>query len=230
MIEDGDIQNTGNDLGNGSLDSNAAPAEKYLPQSEVDKMIGGARHAAYQKAQKEFERQMSERNAAHSPSVSGLTEEQARHLIAEETDKRLQTLITQHQSMKDTTEFANDFHKQMSAAYERVPGLKEKAAPYADDWARYHDVIGLLRGVENMGDVMGHLVEHPMKMSHFMLQNSRNPAAAQHEMLSLSNSIKTNQAAANNAAYVPDPLSQIKPSNASSDSGNMTVSDYRKMF
>jgi hypothetical protein len=89
--------------------------------------------------------------------------------------------------------------------------------------------IYILGATDNTHDVLKDLHSNPQKLA-TLLQLSANPATqslAHNQILALSNSIKQNEAAANEKP-ANEPLSQVKPSTTGTDNGSMSVRDYKK--
>lgn len=156
-----------------------------------------------------------------------ISEEHIKKIIAEQVPHHLQRQVHEAQA----NQIAQQFSGKIDAAVERFPDLKQKM-----DMLDYNDpgILGLVHltnQLDNTGDVFNELLENPAKLSGILAIVGSQPKLAQHHLTSLSNSIKQNQQALAEHQSAPEPLSQIKPTAKSGvDNGNMSVSDYRKMF
>jgi ABC-type hemin transport system substrate-binding protein len=93
------------------------------------------------------------------------------------------------------------------------------------------DLIIWMSGMDNKASVVKEMASNPTKFTNIlMLARSGSTGLAKMELEKISASIKANQEAQKNAKSIDSPLSQLKPSNISSDNGDMSVSDYRLMF
>jgi len=98
--------------------------------------------------------------------------------------------------------------------------------------SQYPGVVQLLSDVvDNSGDMLYHLAGEEAKMAE--LQRLAEDPRFQHIAISqaqrLSQSLKDNEAAGK-VKHPNEPLSQLRPSNTGTDSGAMSVRDYRNKY
>lgn len=191
-------------------------------QRKMNEIAGKVRNEERQAAQRELASQMQ---APQHVPYSGMTPEQIRQVASEEA----QAALYQHQRNLMGEQMANKFKSEMQYAYEKYPGLQKAAEPYAkEDWRNYYELAALADGIDNVPDVMKHLLmDHPQKITSLSVDFHKNPEVALRQIRALSESMKANDSAVRNATFTPDPLSQIKPSNANVDNGRKTVADFR---
>jgi hypothetical protein len=123
---------------------------------------------------------------------------------------------------------AQNFESKMDAAKTKYADFDEKYA--ALNIEQHPELVLWTQGMDNVGDVMYDIASNPEKVaSVLMLARGGFPQLAQQKLQSLSASISANEAA-KKIPEVSEPLSQVKPSNIGADNGDMSVTDFRKMF
>ena len=219
--------------------------EKAFDNATVQKIVARERMKAYEKGKQEAlmqfeqsaqpqqqpapEQAQQQAPAQQAPSSLGgmqqMSPDDIQRLIAEQMPQHLQNHINEMQTRQQVDSFVN----KMQAAESRHPGIEAKLNEL--DYTTLSPVIRLANDMENTADIMAELLEHPMKMGNITTLMYTQPKLAQKAMQDLSNSIKQNQAALQSHESVNQPIGQMKPSaNAGIDNGEMSVSDYRKMF
>ncbi len=168
--------------------------------------------------------QQTQGNLGGMPQMS---EEQIRQLIAQQVPQHLQQQAQEYQSKQ----FVDSFVNKMQAAEQKYPGLEEKLNNL--DWSKpkTRAIVEMANSLENTGDIMNELIDNPEKMGIILNLVDEQPFLAKQKLMSLSNSIKQNEAATAQHQSTNAPLSQMKPSaNAGMADGAMSVSDFSKMF
>lgn len=146
-------------------------------------------------------------------------------MIAEKAPQLLQNHINEMKNNQMVDSFVN----KMQAAEEKHPGLEAKLNDL--DYTSMAPLITMANNMENTGDIMKELLDNPSKMGNLLTLMYTQPKLAQREMMSLSNSIKTNQDAVQADKEARDPMSQLKPSSSAGiDNSAMSVTDFKKMF
>jgi hypothetical protein len=217
------------DAGNMVAENNLAAAqaaEKLLPQSQVNDLVGHAKKDAFERgkqaAMAELQSQKTAQPAASQPmlqqSMGGMAPvnpDDIRRMIAEEGAKQAQMQMAQ--------KVAHEFTQKITAAKSRYPDMDQALADL--DLVNNPHLVHLTNSVDNTADVLHDLWSNPEKIA--MLNSlGSNPNLQIRKIQSLSGSIKANQQAAN-APTVNEPLSHLKPSPIGLDSGSMTVEDWR---
>lgn len=195
------------------------PAEKLLSQNEVNDIVGKVRHAGYEKGRKDAMAETKD-SAMSNPQ---LTEDQIRQMMREEASKVQEEQFRQQAAHHILSEFST----KMSSGKERYPDFEEKVAGL--DLAKIPQIIQLANATDNTADVMYELANKPYKVGNILSLLNSAPHLAIAEMQNLSNSIKTNQKAAQTVSSAREPLSSFRPSNAGIDNGVKSVGDFRKM-
>jgi len=206
--------------------SEAVP-EKVLKQSEVNELIGRIKQETYARGMKEGLAQAAQVGQPQQPtpvpqSMGGmqqLTEEQVRQLIADEHNKQAQ--------LAQANNVLASFAQQMGAGKGKYSDFDETVAKLGDLRHLSH-IVQYATEQGNAEDIMYELGRNPTKVASLTTLAYINPELAKYEMRRLSESIKQNESA-KNIPIPNDPLSQMKPSTAGTDSGKAdSVSDWRR--
>lgn len=214
----------------------AAPAEKMLSQSHVQSLMARETRLAAERARAEvtaqFERERAElQQQQHAPQGQ---QQQAGNLggVQQYSESQIRQMIQQEAyqmtNMETGRRLEAEYRQKINAEMQRDP---EFADLYdALNIEQHPDLVLLVNQLDNTAAIVKDIAKNPAKFSNvLMLARSGSPKLAHIELQKLSNSIKANEAAQKQTT-APDPLGQIKPSNIGADNGEMTVSDYRKIF
>lgn len=215
-----------------------AVSEEMLPKSVVSKIVERERLKATEQERKRLMEQMqnqqpSPEQPAQQPQgqqvglggMSQLSQDDIQRLIAEHAPQALMQHVNQLKVQHTVDTFVN----KMNAAEQKYPGLQEKLGEL--DYDGMAPIIEMANSMENTADIMKELVDNPMKMGNLMALMYSQPKMAKKAMMDLSSSIKTNQQALEEEKQARDPMSSLKPSTkAGIDNGEMSVSDFRKIF
>ena len=222
------------------------PVNDMLNKATVSKIVERERLKAYEKGKKEALMELQQQQApmqqeqapvqsqAQAPqqgqSLGGmqqLSPADIERMISEQAPQALQAHVQRLQQ----DQMVNSFVSKMQAAEQKYPGLEAELNNLNYDDPRMHKFIALANQSENTGDIMKEVLDNPTKLENLLNMSYNQPHLAQKALMSLSESIKTNQQALAEEAQARNPLSQLKPSqNTGMDNGAMSVSDFRKMF
>ena len=212
-------------------------SERMLPQSKVNELVGNARRegaeAAASRAVEEYKRQQAQQTQVQQPNSS-----QASHSDDYIERKALEVLDRQkaewerQQQEKLQAEFAdrvvNTYKQKIAAGKDKYQDFE--AVTNTVNMSRYPNVVQLLAEyVDNAPDILYNLAQRRGKLAEIESLSERNPEDAIYEMKRLSDSIKANEAASS-MKNSKAPLSQQRPSNTGTDSGPLSIADYKKMF
>lgn len=221
---------------------NSVPEDNApLARDVVSKIVERERKKAYEKGQKDYLMQLQQEQAQQQqPSEAPAMQQQGQQslggmqqlspadierMIAEKAPQLLQ----EHVQQLKNEHTINSFVSKMQAAEQKYPGLEAKLNEL--DYSSMSPLVQMANDMENTGEIMKELVDNPMKLGNMIALTHTQPGLAKRQMMELSNSIKTNQAALAEEAEARDPMSQLKPSSsAGMDNGAMSVTDFRKMF
>lgn len=221
--------------GAGVMGGMESAAEKYVPQSEVNKVVGREKQEAYQRGRQEAlaDLQKTQSSSMNSEAPQGgqnagmggvqpLGQDDARRIYAEEFHKQNQ--LTQ------ANQIVADFTKKLDAGKSKYPDIESTVAslnlaqnPHIVQWS--HEL-----GIDNIADVVHEFKENPSKYANLLTLSYAAPAAGKDALKKLSDSIKQNETATANAPSINEPLSQIKPSPIGTDTGKRTIRDLRKKY
>ena len=216
-------------------------------KAQVSKIIERERQKALEKGKREalmqLEQQQLSQEQAQQPiqqqapmqqqgqtglgGMQQLSPQEIERMIAEKAPQALQAHV---QQLKQD-HLVNTFVSKMQAAEQKYPGLEAELNKLNYEDSRMHAFIEMANSMDNTGDIMKEIIDHPAKMEGLLNMAANQPYVAQKALNSLSESIKQNQTAKAEEAQARDPMSQLKPStSAGIDNSAMSVADFRKMF
>lgn len=198
--------------------------EKLLKQSEVNDLLGRAKHAAYEKGKREAmdasqnsqSQQTANSSMGHMPAI---TEDEIRRMIADEAHKQNQ--------LQSAQQMIDNFGQQMGSGKGKYQDFDETIASLGNLQNIPH-LVQMATETGMAGDVMYDLGKNPGKVATLTTLSYVNPHLAKIEMNKLAHSIKTNEAAAQ-ARQAQEPLDQVTPSTVGTDNGSNSIRDLRKM-
>jgi hypothetical protein len=216
--------------------------EKVLKQSEVNRLIGEYKKKAYQKGRMDqlTEMQGNQQQPMDGqqpiqqpqqpmqppvPQQSGLGGMPGRQY--DDRDRQFVQQVTQEAQRNAAGQaMAAQFHQKIDAGKAKYPDFEEKAGPLM---ARIHNmpyIAAMATAVDNTADVIYDLGSNLHKVANLKSLHDADPELAFADMMRLSQTIRSNQQAASIPA-VSEPLSQIKPSTAGMDNGDLTIEELR---
>lgn len=199
----------------------STPAEKLVPQSTVDKIVGSVKNEAYERAKREVEEDRVAAQAAagsNQPAAPSLSKEEIRSIINEEAEKKANQKLAEQTAM--------EFVCKMESGSKKYADFDEVVTPLGIGNQEMAPIIQLSNSVDNTADVMYELGKNPHKIGSLLALAAATPGLAYKEMQKLSASIKQNTSSS--TVKVDEPLSQVTPSLTGTDNGSKTVSDLRK--
>jgi hypothetical protein len=200
--------------------------EKLLKQSEVNEIVGRAKHEAierYKRSNETQQPQQSQQQHAYSmDEVKRAAAEEVQRLRNEFMEQQKRTAQEQ-----DATRVANEFLTKLSTGKEKYEDF-DKVVDELELQNMPH-IVQLANMVDNTRDVMYDLAKYPSKIANLHQLANLSPNLAYKEMLRLSNSIKENEKAAE-TKLPNEPLSQLKPTNNGTDNGTKQVGDYKRQY
>lgn len=259
--------------GEGQSSSNFAPAtpvntpsstpsapvesERTFKQSEVNELVGRAKHEAIERYKNEgsmANRQQPSQQPAYQPQQQGygqqpqyqpqqpnaaLDDERVKKLAAEETQRLRNEWIEENRrnvEAQDAQRIASEFFTKVGAGEGGIAAFEKTVASSGVDLRSIPYHVQLANQVDNTREVMEELLKNPSKIGAIQnlididLRAGRTPNLAMAEIKRMSESIKTNDQASKFKSP-NDPLRQLPPSNAASDNkGAMSVSDYKRKY
>lgn len=203
----------------------AQQEEKFLLQSEVNKIVGNAKQHAYQQGLREA----SQQHVNHG----GMTEDRIHQLVEQKFHEKLQSERQQREQEHHNAhaqKVMDEFSNKLASGFEKYPNFNEMINSIwpADSQNKLPELVMMLNSTDNAPDIIKDLYDNPHKVGGLVSTWKEAPHAAHRAMHKLSESIKRNETAEQNYKQAKEPLSQLKSSTISQDSGPATVSDLRK--
>lgn len=209
----------------------AVASEKMLPQSEVDKLIHQRTKAV---GDKKFEEGYHAARAEHSAAAMQPAQQAQPAQISmspQEFQRQLDEGIARNHHNLMYQSKINDFVNKMQAGSKDYPDFEQKVVGL--NLHQNPDLALLASDVPNPHDVMYELANKPEKLGQILgLQGRGLGHLAKTAIEDLARSVRTNREAKAQADQqsVKAPLSQVTPSTAAIDSGNASVSDFKRML
>ena len=211
----------------------AEPAEKMLSQSEVNGIIARAKsHAAArarQEAEREYQQRMESQQAQmqqqrHQESYSSEADADA---IYQQVQERFNREMQDRQFQQEMTNVVNSYRAKMDHGRKGYADFDEVTKDF--DPTAFPQLVYLVSGVENAGDIIYELSKNPQKLVTLDSLAKTSPRLAQAELVRLSQSITQNAIARQEAEQntTQAPLSPLQPSRVSGSNGQMTIRDLR---
>ena len=203
------------------------PQEKLLKQSEVNDLVGRVKHESYEKGKSEalasWQTQQSSPVQQPQQNMGGMPQ-----LTPEQMDARIDQRLQQKQQEQWLQNVQQQLNQKIDEAKTRYSDFDEVTRQV--DFRTMPEIPVLANEMDNSMDVMYDLAKNPAKLGTILTLAQRDANAARAYMKSLSESIKQNQTAINqaNQSKVNEPLSQVKPSNVGMDNGSNTIRDLRR--
>ena len=199
--------------------------EKMIPQSQVNDIVGNAKREAAERAVEAYKRQNATQHYAYEQQTqqshsTRMSDDDIKRLTGDEIKKHFSELEKQAQE-RANAEAAN-----------RIVGMfRDKIAPGREKYEDFESVTGkvamqyypnvvqlLAEYVDNSADVLYHLAKHRTRLYELESTCAHNPEDAIYEVKRLSESIKANDESSQ-VKHAKTPLSQQRPSNTGTDSG-----------
>jgi hypothetical protein len=220
-------------------DLSAPQGEKMLPQSQVNNIVASEKERAYQKGLQDAQSQVAPAPAtmpqAPAPTID-IDDVVAKATI--KMQKEAQGQKAKEEEERKERELQERTTATLQSLQKKLDGIKERIPDWEDTVKKgglssVDAIWALADQTENPGETVYELSKSPDKaiMVLTALQNG-NVQLANNYMLTLSESLKANQAA-KEAPKLNKPLDKITPSNTSGSGGSMSemsVSDLRKKF
>jgi len=212
--------------------------EKMLSQSEVNELIGTAKHQAAERARREAEAQynqkLAEQNQPKSQSYSeaggGVPDLKS---LKEDLRQEFKDEIEEHRRSQEEAvqrehaeKLVTEYYGKLNAAKDKYDDLEEVVGNI--DQREFSDVIMLANDVDGTADIMYELGKSPDKLISMATAARVSPAQAKRMMSKMAASIKQNHDAQSAKHSVDEPLPRSKSSLAGTQSGqHNSVKDFK---
>jgi hypothetical protein len=216
----------------------AAP-EKTLTQAEVNAIVAREKQAAAARARQEAEREYQQRaeqaqmqqqqmqQPQRQEQSRGYPTDSEADAIYQQVQERFNREMQERQFQQEMTTVANSYHARMDLGRKAYTDFDEVTKDF--DPTAFPQLVYLVSGVENAGDIIYELSKNPQKLVTLDSLAKTSPRLAQAELVRLSQSISQNNMARQEAQQNPTnaPLSPLQPSRVSGSNGQMTIRDLR---
>ena len=216
------------------------PSERVFKQSEVDGIVKKVKHEAvegYRRQQAEQPAYVEQKYASQNQyqgqnTGSPLSESDYRRIAAEESQRLRDQWISEAQSKSET----ENAQRIVDSFWNKVSPGKEKYEDFDKvtgniEYSRFPNTVQLLaEHIDNSHDVLYELGKNRLKMGQLEQLSYMSPKDAIVEIQRLSQSIKDNESSGK-LRQSNAPLSQQRPSNVSTDSGNaLSMADLKRKY
>jgi hypothetical protein len=238
------VSNEAQAVAHESVEQAPVVEEKLIPQSQVSKIAAREKREAEQKAlvriqaleadkarleeeRRQWQAQQQTGNPGQLGGMQQYSEDHIKNLVNKEVEHRVYQ-EQQRLAQAHADQVVESYKQKIQNAMVSDPAFE---GLYDAINVEQHPLLVLeLNKLENTASVIKEMAENPAKFANvLMLLNGGSPKLAATELAKISNSIKQNEAA-KKQVHPPEPLSQTKPSNISTSDGNLSVTDFRKMF
>lgn len=228
------------------------PVGDVLSKTMVSKIVERERQKAFEKGKQEALMELQQNQQAEQPvqeqqpvaqpiqrqnqgmggmapqMPAGMSQEAIEQLIMQKAPEALMQQFNEHKQKTMVDAFVN----KMQAAEQKYPGLEAKLNKLNYNDPAMHSLIEMSNSLDNTGEVMNELISNPSKMIQVLAGIREQPYLGQETLNSLSNSIKTNQAAEAENSQAREPMSKLKPSISAglADETQLSVNDLRKIL
>jgi hypothetical protein len=211
----------------------SAPTEKMLSQSEVNDIVGRAKHDAIESFKRQQAQRQPEAVHAHADrSQNTFAESDVRRLAAEEAQRLRDEWYKEAQSKADESNaqrIVKDFWSKVETGKSKYEDFDQVTGDI--DLGKFPNVVQMLADhMDNSSDVLYELGKDRLKLAQLEQLSYMSPRDAIVQAKRLAQSIKDNEQS-QSVRTAREPLSQQRPSNTGMDSGNvLSVSDYRRRY
>jgi hypothetical protein len=220
------------------------PAEKMLPQSEVDKLARGARLDGENKARQMIEQQaakiaeLEQQIAQIGQSLGQANQNTTQNNVAPQGTDMVevvkQEMVNQQQrairaeQARQVDELLQRFDSEMARGSETREDFAKVTSKFNKD--AFPEITIMAAQMDNLPDIMYELNKNPMKLGYISELARRDPKYAFQELKELSESLKSNANALANHVSPLKPLGTVKASTAGTDNGKRSVTDWKKFY
>lgn len=215
----------------------STPNERVFKQSELNEIVKKVKHTAVEDykrlsvQQPEYASQKYSEPARATSDQSRSHESEIRRLAAEEAQRLRDEWIADAKSRSEADsaqKIVNNFWNKVASGKEQYEDFDAVTGDI--EYQNFPNVVQIVaEHLDNAGDVLYELGRDRFKLSQLEMLADRSPKDALVQARRLAESIKNNRASST-AKQSREPLSQMRPSQSGTDSGVMSVGDYRKKY
>lgn len=209
--------------------------ERLFKQAELNEIVGRAKHDAvesFKRQQAQQQQQYAPQQSSHAPTSKSLSEDDVKRLTGEELNRHRDEWTREAQeraNAESAQRIVDSYKEKISAGKDKYEDFE--AVTNNVDMRYYPNVVQLLAEyVDNSHDVLYDLAKNRSKLYQLESACQHNPQDAIYEIKRLSDSIKANEQHSK-MANARTPLSQQRPSNTGTDSGNtLSMRDLKAKY
>lgn len=206
----------------------ASAEEKYLPQTEVNRIVGKVKAEAFEKARRQLEAEYAVKSPENSGSSSVDSEK-----VYEEVSRRVKADFEREQQKAQEAEQAQAW-KAITTEYNSKLGKALEAKEYDDfhdvvkgfQHDRYDMVVYGANAQDNTADIIYHLAKDPERAMRLELLGRNDPKGFEKAMKKFADSVKENKEAAKKAKTQSAPLPRIKSDVVTTGATTSAEDDY----
>ncbi len=208
--------------------SEAPQSERLFKQREVADLLTRERKEAVER----YKRSAQPAQSPPEQPASAMTPDEVRRTAAEEVQTRMDEARVDAQrnaQQQEAERTAADFFGKLKTGKDKYEDF-DTVMGSVKDWGKLSPTVGLANMVDNTSDVMYDLIKNPTKIAqiHALMKDGLNDLALV-EIQRMSSAIKANEQATK-TKHPNAPLSQMRPSNTGTASGDLSVTDYKKKY
>jgi len=230
---DNSVMDNASDMTQTPVETATQAQERLFKQAELNEIVGRAKHEAvesYKRQNQQVPQQAPQ--YSNAPTSKTLSEDDVKRLTGEELNRHREewTRESQERMNAEAAErIVNSYKEKISAGKEKYEDFE--AVTNNVDMRYYPNVVQLLaEHVDNSHDVLYDLAKNRSKLYQLESTCQHNPQDAIYEIKRLAESIKANETHSS-MTTARAPLSQQRPSNTGTDSGNtLSMRDLKKKY
>lgn len=226
------MDNTASDMDQAPVEQAVQqPAERVFKQSELNEIVGRAKHEAVESYKRQNAQQAPQTYANTPQNNKALSEDDVKRLTGEELNRQREEW--ERQSLE--RQHADAAQRIVTAYKDKIAAGRDKyqdfeAVTNTVDMRNYPNVVQLLaEQVDNASDILYDLARNRYKLNNLESLCERTPQDAIYEIRRLSDSIKANEQSSQMKTS-KSPLSQQRPSNTGTDSGALSMRDLKQKY
>jgi hypothetical protein len=233
MMDNSVMDNTASDINQAPVEQSAQlNAERLFKQSELNEIVGRAKHEAVESFKRQNAPQQSAPNYQQpTNSQRALSEDDVERLTTEELGRQREEWERQSLEKKH----ADEAQRIVGAYKDKIAAGRDKYQDFEAvtsnvDMRYYPNVVQLLaEHVDNSADILYDLAKNRTKLGNLEFMCGHNPQDAIYEIKRLAESIKQNESSSQIRSS-NSPLSQQRPSNTGTDSGALSMTDLKRKY
>jgi hypothetical protein len=233
MMDNSVMENTASDMNQAPAEQIAqANSERLFKQSELNEIVGRAKHEAVESFKRQNTPQQSAPNYQQPmTSQRALSEDDVKRLTTEELGRQREEWERQTLEKKH----ADEAQRIVGAYKDKIAAGRDKYQDFEAvtsnvDMRYYPNVVQLLaEHVDNSADILYDLAKNRTKLGNLEFMCGHNPQDAIYEVKRLAESIKANESSSQIRSSNA-PLSQQRPSNTGTDSGALSMTDLKRKY